>query len=89
MPTTEEQLNLILERLEKVERIINPPIWKIILKWIFHNFFTLVLLVFIAIIVWKVWGIVQEIIVVTEGLQTHFETFKNITSEAIEKLKFW
>lgn len=86
---TEEKLDLILEKLERIDRTINPPFWQVALKWIVNHFLTLLILVFVAVIVWKVWGIVLDIIEVTDNLQAQFGLLKDSTTQAVEKLKFW
>ena len=89
MPSSEDKLDLILEKLERIDQTINPPFWKVSLKWVVNHFLTLLILVFVAIIVWKVWGIVLDIIEVTDNLQAQFGSFKDSTSQAVERMKFW
>lgn len=84
--TPPDKLDLILQKVEKMEKKLNPPFWKLILKWFISNFITLVFLIFIAYAVWRVWNIVLD---VKEFTSTLDDTIKTFFMEQFDKLKFW
>lgn len=81
-----DKLDLILKKVERLEKTINPPTWKKILHWILSNFVTLVILIFLAVVVWKTWGVVSDVLELTQSLNDGLTTF---IEDAWETLKFW
>jgi hypothetical protein len=88
-PTLEQKFDLILDRLEKIEHTINPPLWKKLLQWAYQHFFTLILLFGILWGLWQIWEIVQSITAVTDSFKGEIGNVKTGIREGLESLKFW
>ena len=86
---SEEKLDLILKRLDSIERKIDPPLHKKILLWVYHNFFTLLLLIVIMLVLWKVWFIVQNVLDTTEAVRDQTTAFIESWKDEINSWKFW
>lgn len=87
--TDKETLQAILERLERIEKKVDPPLWRSLLSWVFSNFFTLLALVLIGYVLWQLWAVVIT-------LQEGFDHLQIMVSENVEQaktglesLKFW
>ena len=81
-----DKLDLLLEKVDRIEKKIFPPAWKRIMTWIMSNFITIAFLVFIAWIVWRVWGIVTDVKEFTINFDDNIAVF---FQEQFEKVKFW
>jgi hypothetical protein len=65
----ELKVDRILELTEQTYIEAHPPWYKRVLKFIFRHLLVIILLIFIAIIVWRVWNIVQELRSKLEGVK--------------------
>lgn len=85
----EEKLDQILSRIKKIENRVNPPFYHIVIKWIFQHFLIVFFLILITFVVWKIWGIVDNLVEVIDQTKVQIDNLAKLTIENLEKLKFW
>lgn len=81
-----DKLEQILEKVNRIDRQLNPPAWKVILKWFLSNLLTIIILIFIAVIVFKVWNVVTDVL---EYVREFDETIRTVLNDVLDKVKFW
>ncbi len=91
-----EKLDLILKRLDKIERTVNPPVWKVTVKWCFDHFLILFGIGTMLYASWKTWVVIHNLETDFENLKmlivTNKEALKTTIDTGLEKvndLKFW
>ncbi len=84
-----QQLNRIVELLERIEQFYYPPLWKRVLSFLFAHLLSLVVLAFLAYVTWKIWGIVDGVQHQVSSMQAAFSSFSQSLAEQLAKLKFW
>ncbi len=96
----EAKIDELTKVVKKINRTVNPPWWKAILLFIYHNFFTILLLVALGYISWKAWNLYLDVMQqVTEvkaqiaelkeipgNIQTSLQT---MLENALQQIKFW
>ena len=87
--TPDEKIDYLLQKVEQIDRTVNPPFWKTLLRWIWNHLLTLVILGIIAYLVWEIWGIVQDLILQVDAVQSQFSDIKTSITDTIAPLKFW
>jgi len=75
--TDSEKIDLLLCKVNRLERHIIPPRWKQILSWIINHFWTLAALIFILIAVWNIWEIVTNVQEFLESWKGNFSDVEN------------
>lgn len=88
-PTLDERLAAIEAKLEKIDRAVNPPVWRIILGWVIRNFWTIVLLVTVLWLAWEAWQLFQEINAKLEAIRSIPANAQDSAVNFLDKLKFW
>jgi len=90
IPTTLARLE---EKIDKIERTINPPFWLKLLRWIGRNFFTIVLIIIVIVLSYKAWDMYQDLLFRIEEIKNipaqAVDTGKDAIQNVIEKVKFW
>ena len=81
----EYKINQLETQIQRIERSVNPPWWKIILKFIPNNFFTILILVFLLLMSWKAWEFYQTLSGQFQVLNGHLNEVKNV-SETIKNI---
>lgn len=98
MENNQEDLQVVIRRMEnkitsmeevinKINHQVNPPFWKTCLKFIASNFFTILTLVSLVIITWKLWGIYLEITAQIDSINGEIEAIKSIPQSAGNTIK--
>jgi hypothetical protein len=96
----EAKIDALTKMIQKIDRTVNPPWWKKILLFIYHNFFTIVLLVALGYIAWKAWGIYLDVMTQVTEVKLQIEELKQIPANmqdslqivienTLQKIKFW
>jgi hypothetical protein len=78
----ENQLNDIRGLLIKQNKILNPPIWRKILKWCQSHIILIVLLVIVFYFLYEIYSVMDSI-------SDKIETIENFFEEKINKFKIW
>jgi hypothetical protein len=90
---TQTTLARLEEKINKIDRTINPPFWVKLLHWIGRNFFTLVLLIIVIFLAYKGWEMYQNVLSSIEEIKNMpanvINTGKDSVENLIDKIKFW
>jgi hypothetical protein len=88
-----DSLTRIEEKINKIDRTINPPFWKKLLRWIGRNFFTLVLLIIVLFLAYKGWEMYQNVLTSIEEVKSMpanaIDSGKDMLENVVNTLKFW
>ncbi len=85
----EEKIDFLIRQVDRLNRTINPPVWKKIVHWVWRHWFTLVMLCIIGFIAWEAreaFLSLQEKIEEISNIPTHA---KESLWDAFERVKFW
>lgn len=96
----EAKIDVLTKTIKKIDKTVNPPWWKAVLIFIYHNFFTILLLVALGYISWKAWGIYLDVMAQVSEVKAQIAELKEIPSNmqdslqisienALQNLKFW
>ncbi len=89
----QESLARLEQKIDRINRTINPPFWVKLLRWIGRNFFTIVVLIVVIILSFKAWELYQDIIIRIEEIKTVpatvLDTGKTTIQNVIDTVKFW
>lgn len=88
-PELDERLAAIEEKLAKIDRTVNPPVWRIILGWVIRNFWTIVLLGTVLWLAWEAWQLFQVITAQLEAIRSIPANAQDSAVDFVERLKFW
>ncbi|NJP03997.1 hypothetical protein HC823_01925 [Candidatus Gracilibacteria bacterium] len=98
--TLEAKIDELTKVVKKINRTVNPPWWQKILLFIYHNFFTILLLVALGYISWKAWNIYLDILQQVAEVKAQIAELKQIPGNiqtslqtmfenALQQIKFW
>ncbi len=80
--TPSDQLDIIIALLKDINHRMNPPWWKILIRFIFAHLFSIISLAALAYFTWKIWGVVN-------GIESNINEIYTFITSNIDKLKFW
>ncbi len=81
----EEKIDQLEKKTRRIDRTVNPPWWKNLLKFIFNNFFTILTLIFLLLMAWKAWEFYQMLSGQFQVLNGHLDEVRNV-SETIKDI---
>jgi tetrahydromethanopterin S-methyltransferase subunit G len=89
----QSRLSRIEEKVNKIDRTINPPFWLKLLRWIGRNFFTLVLLIIVLFLAYKGWEMYQNVLSSIDEIKSMpanaIDSGKDVLEDVVDKLRFW
>jgi len=71
-----EKLDLILRKIDRIERKIVPPIWKAPLSWFMTHWFLVLTMGGLIWGMWHLWDEIQTIMRFVEGINTSVDSMK-------------
>ncbi len=81
------------EKIDKIDRTLHPPFWVKLLHWIGRNFFTIILIIVIIMLSFKVWNMYQDLLLRIEEIKNipsnTIDSGKDAVQNVIEQLKLW
>ena len=89
----QETLARIDKKIDAINKTINPPFWKKLLRFIWRNLFSIIILIVVVILGVKIWEFLQD-------LQAQIEAIKSMPANAVDTatdsvkgvidlIKFW
>jgi len=57
----EAKTDFLILQVDRLNRTINPPLWKKTLRWVWRNWFTLAVLIAVGVIAWNAWEAIQTL----------------------------
>ena len=91
--TIKDSLTRIEEKVNKLNRTLNPPFWKKLLRWIGRNFFTIVLLLIVIFLAYKGWEMYQNVLTSIEEIKNMpanaIDSGKDVLEDVVDTLRFW
>jgi len=84
--TDSEKIDYLINQVERIDRAVNPPVWKSSLRWFATNFWTLLFLAIIGYFLWQVWEVVQAVQTKVITLQTQVDGMKLGVAEQFKSL---
>lgn len=88
-----EQLDRIEKKVDRIDRTLNPPFWKKLLRWIGRNFFTIVLLIIVIFFAYKGWAMYQNVLSSIEEVKsiptTAIDSGKDTIQNIVDTIRFW
>lgn len=96
MDNTEKKLEEVLKRLEEIENLLDPPLYRKVLRWCARHFILIIVITVLAYFSWKTWVIIDHLLVSFEALKaeiventTTFQDQIKSLAAKLESLKFW
>lgn len=95
LPRTDIQVTLarLEEKINKIDRTINPPFWVKLFHWVGRNFFTILVLVLVIFIAYKGWEMYQNVLSSIDEIKSMpsnaIDSGKDAIQNVVDKLKFW
>ncbi len=102
--TDSEKIDYLIKKIDQIDKTINPPLWKSLLKWFISHFWTLLALAVVAYFLWQVWEMVQAVQAQVDSVKNQVDGFKvsvgdqfkglgeamgSIKNFDINQFKFW
>lgn len=87
--TLEEKIDYLIQKVEKIDNTINPPLWKTMLLWCWNHLFLLIGIIILGYFTWKIWGIVDHLMTQTQAVQDQFSILQTQVKDTIDTFKFW
>lgn len=87
--TLEEKVDYLLQKIDKIDHTINPPWWKTMLLWCWNHLFLIIGLTILAYFTWKIWGVVQDVMLQTQIVKDQISGFQEQIKTLLNSLKFW
>jgi hypothetical protein len=96
----EKKVDFLILQVDRLNKTINPPIWKKAVRWIWRHWFTITILLVIGFIAWNAWEEFQILNAKIEEIQAmpsraigEIQSLPGRATEslwdAVEKVKFW
>ena len=83
----EEKIDNLESKIKRIDYRVNPPWWKDFAKFIANNFFTILTLVSLILIAWKVWEFSLEISSQIAAAKESANSIKNLPFRAGDSIK--
>lgn len=81
------------QKIDKLERHINPPFWAKLLHFIGRNFFAILTLVVLVVLAYRAWELYQHVLSEIEEIKAIpanvIDSGKDSVENLIDKIKFW
>jgi hypothetical protein len=90
--STEEKIDFLIEKVQRIDRTVNPPLWKVIGKWCLLHIPLLIGLGLVAYMIWIMRDEIRAMIVLAQQVETQYSEMKTLYGEiqqTVESLKFW
>lgn len=94
-PCTDLQTTLtrLEQKIDKIERHVNPPFWVKLLRFIGRNFFSILTLILLVVLAYKAWELYLDVLAKIEEVKAMpaevLESGKDSVENLIDKIKFW
>ena len=85
----EEKIDFLILQVDRLNRTINPPIWKQAMKWGWRNLFPIVAFIILGIFLWNLWESFEILSAKIEAILELPSQAKDSLWDAAERLKFW
>ena len=85
----EEKIDYLIEKVDKINNTVNPPLWKMLLLWCWNHFFLLIGIGILGYFTWKIWEIVEHLMTQTQAVQDQFSVLQTQIKNMIDTFKFW
>lgn len=88
----EEKIDFLIEKVQKIERTVNPPLWKVLGKWALAHIPLLIAIGLLGYAIWVLRDEIQTMMVISERVQTEYTEIKSLygeIKETVQSLKFW
>ncbi len=80
----DQKIEYLIQKVEAIDRTVNPPLWKQIIQWLLSNFWTLLFLFIISYFLWQVWEVVQAVQAQVDALNTRVSGIKESVSDSLK-----
>lgn len=81
-----DEFKILLEKIEKIEKKLNPPLWKKVTAWMIDHAIVLLFLFLMMYVLWEVWTTVNDVLEYTKNID---DSLIQYFEEKIAKYKFW
>lgn len=96
--TEAERWEYVMQKLDRIDRTLNPPMWKSGLHWIFNHWVLITGLLALGYGLWQIWTVVQVSLDFLQSLTDSMSRFgtnvttpvKNLIEDVdLDTFRFW
>lgn len=89
----QETLARMEKKIHAIDKTINPPFWKKLLRFIWRNLFSIIILIILIVFGYKVWEFLQHLQVQIDAIKSMptnaVDTAADSVKSVIDFIKFW